>query len=154
MFWGSPKTYPLPTPFDSKYLDVWPGHVSIVFTGRCFSIVEQVNSEKMATQLRFVKICFHHWLVVSKIFFMFIPTCGNNPIWLAHIFQMGWFNHQPDNFTWWNIFRSQKRPTKAAYKETGRQGVYSCFWVVAYGWGERILTPEGSVKLQVLVMSL
>ena len=75
MFWGSPKTYPLPTPFDSKYLDVWPGHVSIVFTGRCFSIVEQVNSEKMATQLRFVKICFHHWLVVSKIF-----LCSSLPV--------------------------------------------------------------------------
>ena len=21
--------------------------------------------------------------------------CGNDPIWLAHMFQMGWFNHQP-----------------------------------------------------------
>ena len=29
-----------------------------------------------------------------QIFFLFTPTWGNDPIWLAHIFQMGWFNHQ------------------------------------------------------------
>ena len=31
---------------------------------------------------------------------MFIPTWGRFPFWLAHIFQMGWFNHQLDkNFS-------------------------------------------------------
>ena len=29
-------------------------------------------------------------------FFIFTPILGRFPIWLAHIFQMGWFNHQPD----------------------------------------------------------
>ena len=31
-----------------------------------------------------------------QIFFYFHPYLGDNPIWLAHIFQMGWFNHQLD----------------------------------------------------------
>ncbi len=29
-----------------------------------------------------------------QIFLVFNPTWWNDPIWLAHIFQMGWFNHQ------------------------------------------------------------
>ena len=33
-----------------------------------------------------------------KYFFHFHPeNWGNDPIWLAHIFQMGWFNHQLEN---------------------------------------------------------
>ncbi len=28
-----------------------------------------------------------------QTFFIFTPTWGNDPIWLAHIFQMAWFNH-------------------------------------------------------------
>ena len=35
----------------------------------------------------------NNYLVATQIFFMFIPTWGNDPIWLI-IFQMGWFNHQ------------------------------------------------------------
>ena len=32
-----------------------------------------------------------------ETFFIFTPIPGkNDPIWLAHIFQMGWFNHQLD----------------------------------------------------------
>ena len=33
-----------------------------------------------------------------QIVFIFTPTWGNDPIWLAHIFQMGWFNHQLETF--------------------------------------------------------
>jgi len=33
-------------------------------------------------------------VVVVLIFSMFIPTWGNDPIWLAHIFHKGLFNHQ------------------------------------------------------------
>ena len=29
-----------------------------------------------------------------QIFLIFTRTWGNGPIWLSHIFQMGWFNHQ------------------------------------------------------------
>ena len=29
-----------------------------------------------------------------QICFIFTPIWGNDPIWLAHIFQVGWFNHQ------------------------------------------------------------
>ena len=29
-----------------------------------------------------------------QIFFMFIPTWGNNPIWGAYFSEGGWFNHQ------------------------------------------------------------
>ena len=29
---------------------------------------------------------------------MFIPTWGNDPIWLLHMFQLDWFNLQLDNF--------------------------------------------------------
>ena len=30
-----------------------------------------------------------------KYFLMFIPIWGNDPHFDEHIFQMGWFNHQP-----------------------------------------------------------
>ena len=30
----------------------------------------------------------------KKFLFYFFIWAGNDPIWLAHIFQMGWFNHQ------------------------------------------------------------
>ena len=32
-----------------------------------------------------------------QTFFIFTTKWGDDPIWLAHIFQMGWFNHQLDN---------------------------------------------------------
>lgn len=33
-------------------------------------------------------------------------NCGNDPTWLAHIFQMGWFNNQLDYFRqFWYIIR-------------------------------------------------
>ena len=35
----------------------------------------------------------HGWVVLSNIFFMFTPTCGNDPMWLI-CFKMGCFNHQ------------------------------------------------------------
>ena len=35
-----------------------------------------------------------------KYFVFFIPIWGNDPIWLMHIFQMGWFNHQPVVSMW------------------------------------------------------
>ena len=31
----------------------------------------------------------------SNIFYFHPDPWGNDPIWRAHIFQMGWFNHQP-----------------------------------------------------------
>ena len=34
---------------------------------------------------------FRWWF---KYVFMFNHICGNDPIWLAHIFQKGWFNHR------------------------------------------------------------
>ena len=35
------------------------------------------------------------WVVATQTFFMFTPKIGeDDPIWLEHIFQMGWFNHQ------------------------------------------------------------
>ena len=38
-----------------------------------------------------------YWVVATEIFFMFTPEAwGRFPIWLSHIFQMGWFNHQPE----------------------------------------------------------
>ena len=36
--------------------------------------------------------------MATQIFCMFSPMNGKDPIWLAHIFQMGWFNHQLDMF--------------------------------------------------------
>ena len=33
------------------------------------------------------------WVVLSNLFY-FAPTRGNDPIWQAFVFQMGWFNHQ------------------------------------------------------------
>ena len=39
-----------------------------------------------------------------KHFLFFTPTRGGDPIWqyLTKIFQMGWFNHQPEiHSTWW-----------------------------------------------------
>ena len=37
-------------------------------------------------------------VVVSNIFY-FHPYLGKmNPFWRSHIFQMGWFNHQPDKY--------------------------------------------------------
>ena len=54
---------------------------------------------------------------------------------LVHIFQMGWFNHQPDHFTCMKICKSQKCPTKAAYKETVPTGVVAvAFGLSGYGW--------------------
>ena len=35
----------------------------------------------------------HGWVVLSNIFSMFTPTCGNDPMWLI-FFKMGWFNHR------------------------------------------------------------
>ena len=32
--------------------------------------------------------------MATQTCFMFALTRGNDPIWLAHIFQRGWFNHQ------------------------------------------------------------
>ena len=37
---------------------------------------------------------FKNYVVVSNIFYVHPEPWGNDPIWLAHIFQMGWFNHQ------------------------------------------------------------
>ena len=37
------------------------------------------------------------WVVVFKTFLIFIPIWGKmNPFFDDHIFQMGWFNHQPE----------------------------------------------------------
>ena len=39
----------------------------------------------------------HNWVVVSNTeFFVFTPILGKISF-LTKIFQMGWFNHQPDN---------------------------------------------------------
>ena len=40
-------------------------------------------------------LCKSRWWF--QIFLIFTPIWGNNPI-LTNIFQMGWFNHQPDMF--------------------------------------------------------
>ena len=34
------------------------------------------------------------WVVVSNMLYFHPDPWGNDKIWLAHIFQMGWFNHQ------------------------------------------------------------
>ena len=40
-----------------------------------------------------------------KYFRIFTPSWRDDPIWLAHIFQMGWLNHQQDKYcTWHSIF--------------------------------------------------
>ena len=60
------------------------------------------------TQIRFsgdhpetLKLTTRWWF---QICFLFIPTWGNDPIWLylTNIFQMGW-NHQPDNHRTWKL---------------------------------------------------
>ena len=38
-------------------------------------------------------------MVVSFIFFIFIPKIGEDFQFDEHIFQMGWFNHQPVKLT-------------------------------------------------------
>ena len=40
-----------------------------------------------------------NWLVVSNIFNFHPENCGNDPIWLCNIFQMGWFNHKQTKST-------------------------------------------------------
>ena len=48
-----------------------------------------------------------------QIFFIFIPILGKMPIFDEHIFQMGWFNHQPvsnrtNNFWFWTLINPRK----------------------------------------------
>jgi len=40
---------------------------------------------------------------------MFTPTSGEDSHFGEHIFQMGWFNHQPVNFLGWMFVRFQGR---------------------------------------------
>ena len=37
-----------------------------------------------------------NWVVATQIFFIFNPNPGEWSKFDEHIFQMGWFNHQPD----------------------------------------------------------
>jgi len=37
----------------------------------------------------------HNWVVATQISFIFTP--GETIQFDEHIFQIGWFNHQPDN---------------------------------------------------------
>jgi len=36
-----------------------------------------------------------NWVMATQIFYMFIPKIGEDVQFDEHIFQMGWFNHQP-----------------------------------------------------------
>ena len=40
-------------------------------------------------------------MVVTQIFFMFTPKIVEYFQFDEHIFQMGWFNHQPENGVFW-----------------------------------------------------
>ena len=56
------------------------------------------NYEKTPQNLRLQKTFIQNTRVVatqiSCYFHSYLTTWGNDPIWLLHIFQMGWFNHQ------------------------------------------------------------
>ena len=41
-----------------------------------------------------------------KHFFMFTPNPGEDEPILSNIFQMGWFNHQPENVSQFPVFRT------------------------------------------------
>ena len=42
-----------------------------------------------------------------KHFLIFTPNPGEDePIFVEHIFQMGWFNHQPENVSQFPVFRT------------------------------------------------
>ena len=43
-------------------------------------------------------------MAVSRICFIFTPKIGEETAYLLHIFQMGWFNHQPVNHYEWDPF--------------------------------------------------
>ena len=65
-----------------------------------------------------------HQVVVLNIFGIFTPILGEKiPIWLAHIFQMGWFNHQPDSYLW--SFGAMERGIQAS-------GSFN-YWLVSNG---------------------
>ena len=55
--------------------------------------------------------CFFWWDLCTMINHIYLgsgfncffhpDSCGNDPIWLAHVFRMGWFNHQLYSRIWW-----------------------------------------------------
>ena len=79
--------------------------------------------------------------MVSKIFFIFTTTWGDDLIWLYNIFQMGW-NHQPDDpfFCLWAI-SFQKIAEETLVRQTHRfspknpyRPLPSCFCLSGGPW--------------------
>ena len=51
----------------------------------------------------FIFLPWVNWVVKLQTFVIFTPKLGEDEPMLTHIFQMGWFNHQPDlkMYGWW-----------------------------------------------------
>ena len=72
--------------FDKTITDVWDVSYSYrIHTSNILKCIDWTYSQ-----------CITRWWF-QLYFLLFIPIGGNDAIWLAHLFQMGWFNHQPDH---------------------------------------------------------
>ena len=59
-----------------------------------------------------------------QIFLIFIAKSGEDEPILTNVFQMGWFNHQPEKDTWVVFFLHAKKKGKSGFWDTKKSSFF------------------------------